>query len=136
MRLTHAALLNDHFACLDREDHGRYHIFTAADGPFADPHDHAEWGFWSEVKFGGYVEEIFSLERPGHTELVTRRQGDRFRVESNHIHRITHLLEDICITHVAPDVHTPDPHAWAYQFRDDGIWRRPVFGGEWTRFAP
>jgi len=133
MRLTHAALLNDHFAVIDREDHGRYHIFSAADGPHADPHDHAEWGFWSEVKLGGYVEDVFDMDGTGWCGRITRKQGDRFRVEAGHIHRIVELLGDVCVTHVAPDVHTGAPHAWAYQFRPDGRYRRPVFGGEWER---
>lgn len=131
MRLTHAALFNDHFACIDREDHGRYHLFSGGDGPHADPHDHAEWGFWSEVKLGGYVEEVFSLDDPDRTKIIERRTGDGFRVEAWHIHRILHLTSDVCLTHVAPDRHSGQPHAWAYQFRENGIYRRPVFGGDW-----
>ena len=134
MRLTHAALINDHFACLDREDHGRYHVFTAPDGPHADPHDHAQWGFTSRVVHGGYVEEVFNLGGTGWQGLITRRQGDVFRVEADHIHRIVELLDDVVVTHVGPDHHTGAPHAWAYQFREDGVYRRPVFGGEWERY--
>lgn len=132
MHFTHAGLINPHFACVSLSDHGRLHVFCAGDGPDADPHDHAEWGFWSEVKLGGYVEELFDLN-DGSLGMVERKQGDRFRVESWTIHRIVHLTSPFCVTHVAPDVHTPVPHAHAYQFREDGVFWRPVFGGEWTR---
>ena len=130
-RLTHAALMNDHFAKIDRDDHGVYHLFTAGDGPHADPHDHAEWGFTSRIVTGGYVEEIF--ERDGTSRIVERKQGEIFRVEAHTIHRILHLTAPETVTHVGPDHHTGAPHAWAYQFRDDGVWRRPVFGGDWVK---
>lgn len=131
MRLTHAALLNDRFACIDRADHGRYHLFTDADGPDADPHDHAEWGFWSRIVSGGYVEHIFNSD--GTYEVVTRREGDNFRVEADTVHRIVELLAPETLTHVAPDVNTGNGPAMAYQYREDGIYKRPVFGGDWKK---
>lgn len=132
MRLVHAALIHDHFACIDREDHGRYHLITAPDGP--NPHDHAQWGFWTTIKFGGYLEEIWTpgLRLPYYVE---RKPGDTFRVEAHTIHRIHTLREDCCLTHVGPDHHTGTPHAFMYDWRDDAIYRRPVFGGEWEFFA-
>lgn len=131
MKLTHAALLNDHFAVIDREDHGRYHIFSAPDGADADPHDHAEWGFTSRVVTGGYIEEIFDVVGAKSIGFVERKTGDVFRIETGHIHRIVELTAPETVTHVAPDKHSGAPHANAFQFREDGVYMRPVFGGDW-----
>lgn len=128
MKLTHAALIHPHFACIDREDHGRYHLINSADGP--NPHDHAHWGFWTTIKYGGYLEEIWTLgDRV--PRYADRKEGDTFRIEADSIHRIHKLHKDCCLTHVAPDHHTGAPHANMYDWREDGIYRRPVFGGEW-----
>lgn len=130
MRLTHAALLNDQFAVIDREDHGRYHLLLGADR--GDPHDHREWGFTSRIVAGGYVEEVYSLD--GTFTVREWRQGDVFYVPYNHIHRIIEHPHGETLTHVAPDVHRGKGPAHSYQFREDGVWSRPVQGGEWERF--
>ena len=136
MKLTYAALLNDHFAVIDRADHGRFHLLTQADDPNQAPHDHAEFGFWSTVLAGGYLEEVFDVLTGRHWE-EWRCRGDRFRVEADHIHRIVKIWGDVCLTHVAPDVHTGAPHAFAYEWRDGIAYRRPVWqpDGEWERVA-
>lgn len=129
MELTHAALLNPHFAVIDRADHGRYHLFTGED--HGDPHDHREWGFTTRIVTGGYVEEVFFLD--GRRETCERLPGDVFYIPPDHIHRIVRLLGSECLTHVAPEVNTGNGPAHSYLFRDDGVWSRPVFGGEWER---
>lgn len=134
MKLTHAALLNDHFAVIDREDFGRYHLLTQPDDPNQAPHDHAEFGFWSTVLVGGYWEEVFDITT-GLYQQKWRSLGRRFRVEPDHIHRIVSIAGGVCLTHVAPDVHTGAPHAFAYEWRDGIAYRRPVWqpDGVWER---
>lgn len=129
MHFTHAALLNPSFAVVDLSDHGRYHILTGED--HGDPHDHREWGFTTRIVAGGYVEEVFDLKNPQDVQVIVRAQGDMFRVEPDHIHRIIRHLDGVTVTHVAPDVNTGNGPAHAYQFRPEGVFSRPVFGGEW-----
>ena len=130
MALTHVALFNPHMAVIDREDHGRYHLFTPDDFALnGNPHDHREWGFWTTIKHGGYIEEVFDLS--GKSEIITRKAGDTFRVEAHHIHRLISIIGNECLTHVAPDFNTGNGPAHIYKWENGIAYSRPVNGGEW-----
>ena len=104
------------------------HVFTAPDR--GDPHDHAQWGFWSTVLDGSYLEEAFAPD--GTSQIIERRAGDRFRVEADHVHRIIDLPSGMCVTLIEPDPHTGRDSGF-YDFRDDGVWHRLWHEAE---FAP
>lgn len=104
------------------------HRFTAPDG--GDPHDHAQFGFWSTVIDGSYVEERY--QRDGSCGRIHRRQGDRFYVEPGAIHRIVELPDGECWTMIEPDPHTGRDSGF-YQFRADGVWHRLWHQDEWRR---
>lgn len=96
------------------------HVFTQPD--HGDPHDHRQWGFWSTVLDGSYVEEQFSLD--GTSRTVEHRTGDRFRVEPDHIHRIIALPTGMCVTLIEPDPHTGQDSGF-YRFEGGRTLHRP-----------
>ena len=112
--------MNEHFLKIHLGDGRVVHRFSAADGPDSDPHDHAQWGFWSTIIEGGYTEERFSLD--GSSEFIRRETGDRFYVEADAIHRIVELHGPEAWTMIEPDPHTG---------RDSGFYRwqdgRPLY---------
>ena len=89
------------------------HWFSAPDN--GDPHDHKQWGFWSTVIHGSYVEEHYLLD--GSCERIHRKTGDRFYVDPDHIHRIVELPEGECFTMIEPDPHTGQDSGF-YIWRD------------------
>lgn len=89
------------------------HWFSHPD--HGDPHDHRQWGFWSEVKAGSYIEERYRLD--GSFERIHRRPGDRFYVEPSAIHRIVELPEGECWTLIEPDPHTGQQSGF-YRWQD------------------
>lgn len=91
------------------------HWFTHPD--HGDPHDHAQFGFWSTILEGSYVEERYRTD--GSFERIHRRKGDRFYVDPDAIHRIVGLPDGETWTLIEPDAHTG---------RDSGfyIWRDGV----------
>ena len=86
---------------------------------FGDPHDHP-FGFVSFVLFGGYREEIFSLDGSSHFE--DHRKGDRFDVPATRIHRIVELFEGECWTITLPGAYVKEWGSW--RFRADGPYFR------------
>ena len=124
--------MNDHFLKQHLDDGRVRHIFTAADGPDAEPHDHP-WGFTSTIEEGGYVEHVFDLTRPHDPpQEITRRPGDTFRNEAGTIHRIIRLLAPECVTVIEPGPHERKPGF--YQFREDGPWHR-FWDGDWQKIG-
>lgn len=107
--------MNGHFLKLHVPGLGVLHRFIAADGPDSEPHDHAQWGFWSTILKGGYTEERFSLD--GSSEMIRREQGHRFYVAPDDIHRIVSLHDGETWTLVEPDPHTGRDSGF-YQWRD------------------
>lgn len=89
------------------------HWFTAPD--HGDPHDHKQWGFWSTVIEGSYIEERYSLD--GSHDRIHRQKGERFYVESDAIHRIVELPDGECWTMIEPDPHTGQDSGF-YIWRD------------------
>ena len=79
----------------------RWHRFTAPDG--ADAHDHP---FALEVYIplggGGYIEEIFELDREGRWSSwkTERRPRQAFHIPAKRVHRIDRLLSPVVWTHV------------------------------------
>lgn len=124
--------LSPHFTKVNMHGTGMsVHRFDGADGPNSDPHDHP-FGMDIEVLVGGYVEEVFDIDKPHDPPArIERKQGDRFRNEAGTIHRILHLTAPVVWTslHLGP----VERDVSAYQFRDDGVWRRPIQGGEWCK---
>lgn len=86
------------------------HYFTAPD--HGDPHNHAQFGFWSTVLDGDYVEERYVAD--GSFQLIHRQPGDRFYVSPDDIHRIVDLPAGMAVTLIEPDPHTG---------RDSGFFR-------------
>lgn len=114
--------MNDHFTKLHLPDGRVVHRFSAADGPDADPHSHP-WPFKSRIIAGGYVEQVFDVDRPHAPPVeIERRPGDVFHNEAGTVHRIIRLLEDECWTVIRPGAHERKPGF--YQFRPDGVWHR------------
>lgn len=105
------------------------HWFTHPD--HGDPHDHAQFGFWSEVKSGSYIEERYRLD--GSFDRIHRQKGERFYVEPDAIHRIVELPEGECWTMIEPDPHTGQKSGF-YQWRPDGLWHR-FHDGDWQRIG-
>lgn len=125
--------MNDHFLKLHLDNGKVRHLFTAADGPDADPHDHP-WGFTSTIQRGGYVEEVFDLNNPSaRPHVFERREGDTFRNGAGTIHRIVRLLSDECETEIEPGPAERTPGF--YQFRDGEVWHRLWHDPEFTRIA-
>ena len=124
--------MNDHFLKLHLDDGRVRHIFTAADGPNAEPHDHP-WGFTSTIEEGGYVEQVFDLSRPHEPpQEITRCPGDTFRNEAGTIHRIIRLLAHECVTVIKPEPHERKPGF--YRFEADGVFHR-FWDGDWQKIA-
>jgi hypothetical protein len=79
------------------------HLFDSPDdGVF---HDHP-FGMWVMVLAGGY-EELVLCPGTVRTRSVTRRVGDAFRVEADHVHRIVALPLGPCMTVALYDVDPP-----------------------------
>lgn len=106
-----AGMLKVHLGTPDRAR--VLHYFTAPD--HGDPHDHAQWGFWSTVLDGSYIEERYA--RDGSFERIHRQAGDRFYVAPDDIHRIVELPEGCAVTLIEPDQHTGRDSGF-YQWRD------------------
>lgn len=111
--------MSDHFLKVHLGHGMVLHIFTGADGPYADPHDHAQWGFTSTVLWGGYIEECFELD--GTSKIVERRERDSFRISPHYIHRIIRLFSSPTITLIEPEAHTGEREKF-FQFREDGVY--------------
>ena len=128
--------MNEHFLKIHLPDGRVVHRFSAADGPDADPHDHAQWGFWSTIIEGGYTEERFTLD--GTSEFIRRETGDRFYVAADDIHRIVELHGHEAWTLIEPDPHTGRDSGF-YQWRD-GVphfrsWREANRGEDFHPFV-
>lgn len=125
--------MNDHFVKVHVAGTGIVmHMFTAADGPDSQPHDHP---FAADIRVlsGGYVEQRFDVDRPHDPPLeITRREGDVFRNEAGTVHRIIRLLDGgPVLTEFRPGPHELEPGF--YDFREDGVWHRLWHEAE---FAP
>ena len=102
------------------------HWMSAPD--WGDPHDHAQFGFWSSVLAGSYVEERY--RRDGSFERIHRRQGDRFYVEPDAIHRIVDLPDGECWTVIEPDPHTGCASSF-YRWQDGQMLTRFWHEADW-----
>ena len=122
----HPGMVKVHLGTLDKPR--VIHWFSHPD--HGDPHDHRQWGFWSEVKAGSYIEERYQLD--GTFERIHRKPGDRFYVEPEAIHRIVELPEGECWTVIEPDPHTGQDSAF-YQWRDGQAFYRLWHQADWTR---
>ena len=121
--------MNGHFEKLHLGDGRVVHRFAAADGAEADPHDHP-WPFSSTIIAGGYVEEVFSLDRPlDPPQAIERRSGDTFRNEAGTIHRIVRLTAPECWTVIRPGAAERTPGF--YRFTSDGVLHRLWHETEW-----
>ena len=103
--------MNDHFLKVHVAGTGIVmHLFTAADGPDSQPHDHP---FAADIRIlsGGYVEQRFDVERPHDPPLeIIRREGDVFRNEASTVHRIIRLLDGgPVLTEFRPGPHEREP---------------------------
>lgn len=127
--------MNHHFLKVHLGHGMVLHRFRSADGPDADPHDHAQWGFRSTVLSGGYVEEVFDVNKPfDPPQIIERRERDAFYVSPYHVHRIVRLLAPETWTLIEPEQHTGEASAF-YQFRDGGVWCRHWHETEWMRLS-
>lgn len=62
------------------------------------PHDHP-WDFTTFCLYGGYEEEWFYVEEGvWKMQRLVLLPGEARRVPSNHVHRISRLLADTCLT--------------------------------------
>lgn len=124
----HAGMVKIHLGTPDKPR--VIHWFNAPD--HGDPHDHAQFGFWSTVLGGSYVEERY--QRDGSCERIHRQKGARFYVDADAIHRIVDLPDGECWTLIEPDPHTGRDSGF-YQFRPDGIWHKLWHQPDWERVA-
>lgn len=112
-----AERMNGHFLKLHLGDGRVAHIFTGADGPESDFHDHP-FAADIHVVAGGYVEQVMSLDRPRDPpQEIERREGDRFRNEAGTIHRIIRLTAPVCVTDFRPGPWEREP---GFYRREDG----------------
>ena len=124
--------MNGHFTKLHLGDGRVLHHFAGADGPDSDPHDHP-FSADITVHMGGYIEQVFSLDRPHDPpQEIVRSEGDTFRNEAGTIHRIIQLTAPFVITEFRPGPHERKPGF--YQFREDGPWHR-FWDGDWQKIG-
>lgn len=117
--------MHDGMHKIHADDGSVWHVFNALDG--GDPHDHP-WSFTSEVHYGGYVEAVYDPDT-GETVELTRSEGDVFRVDATHVHKIIHLPRGLCITQIRPEQHVQTPGFWRWE---GGMAFRRDWNGDWV----
>ena len=118
--------MSDIFHKMHLGDTSAVHFFSGPD--LGDPHDHP-WNFTSEVLVGGYIEEVFD-PMTGQSFTVEHREGQKFYVPYQRIHRIVELLAPVVITRVWAEHPVNNPAFWKWE---GGVAYKRHGYGDWMR---
>lgn len=87
------------------------HHFTAPDKGGVHCHP---FGFMSIVLHGSYVERVYD-PIIWYKTTITRKKGDVFFIDKDHMHEIVSLPDGGCYTLILPDKWEKEPRFWKVQ---------------------